>query len=446
MVTSQFNNPTEANRNRPFFGLVILTVILGFNFVDGQALGLVLQNIKEAFHVSDTALGLLTGIAFTFFYATFGIPIGRWADRGNRVTIIALALGLRSVLVILSGAARTFTEFLVIRIGIAVGEAGCLPPAFSLISDYFPRAERARALSIYYVGGQGLACVVGFFGGGWLSKAVGWRLMFVILGAPGLALMIIAWLMLREPRLARGNERDAPERKVLPIMAACRSLYRNKTFCHITAMLCVLTLFGGGAGNWQPTFFMRSFGLSAMEVGTWFALLSLGASFSGYYGGYLASRYAPENEPLQLRWMGALCIGYGAVVAVAYLSPTAYASLILTTVASVGIGAYGGPLMAISQTAVTEDMRAVSISFVFLLSNLVGSGLGPLAVGILSDAWRPMLGGESLRYALLATTPGFLWCAWHLWRAAEYVQNDIAKARDGQSLPFAKRVTVESGV
>jgi MFS family permease len=447
IVMRPFNRSTESDRGRTYYGLILLTAIYGFNFVDSQALGLVLQNIKGAYHVSDTALGLLTGIAFTFFYATFGIPIGRWADRGNRVTIITLALGLKSLLVMLSGAAQTFAVFLVARMGIAVGEAGSVPPAFSLISDYFPRAQRPRALAIYYVGGQGVASVVGFLAGGWLSRIVGWRMMFAILGAPGLVLMIIAWFTLKEPRLAGADQqRESPPTPDQPsLIETGRSLLKNRTFRHVAAMLCVLTFFGGGAGNWQPTFFIRSFGLTTTKVGTWFALLSLGGAISGYCGGYLASRFAPENEPLQLRCMAGLCVGYGGMVAMAYLSHTAIVSLTLTAIASVGLGAYGGPLMATSQTAVPEHVRAISISLLFLLTNLVGSGLGPLVVGALSDAWRQTLGDESLRYALLATCPGFLWCAWHLWRAAQYVLTDIARVNEQRKPPAVSCLAVEAG-
>lgn len=424
-----------SDRRQAYYSLALLTAILGFNFVDGQALGLVLQDIKEAFRVSDTALGILTGIAFTLFYSTIGIPIGRWADRGNRVNIIVLSLGLRSLLVMVSGATQTFAEFLMVRIGVAVGEAGCLPPAFSLLSEYFSRGERPRALSIYYVGGQGVASVFGFFVGGLLSKWVGWRLMFVLLGLPGLVLMVIAKLTLVETRVTSRDQEGNRVRASGPpgLMDTWRALLRNRTFRHVTAMLCVMYFFGGGAGNWQPTFYIRSFGLTTLQVGSWFAFLSFGGAIGGYIGGQLASRYAPGKEPLQLKGMAVLCVVYGVLVSVGYLSHNANVSLGLITIAAIAIGAYGGPLAATSQTVVSDDMRAVSIAIQLLLCNLIGAGLGPLLVGMLSDAWQPILGKESLRYALVATCPGLLWCAWHLWRAAESVLADIAQTQEGSN-------------
>src|SRR5258708_18527003 len=122
--------------------LTVLLVILAFNYVDRLALGLVLQDIKIDFHLSDTQLGLLSGIAFALFYSVMGIPIARWADRGNRVTIISLTTALWSAAVALCGVAGNFMQLLSIRIGVAVGEAGCMPPAHSLIADHFTRTER----------------------------------------------------------------------------------------------------------------------------------------------------------------------------------------------------------------------------------------------------------------------------------------------------------------
>src|SRR5688572_19698438 len=152
--------------------LVVLLVILASNYADRMALGLVMQDIKIELALSDVELGVLSGIAFAFFYSVMGIPIARWADRGNRVTIIALTTALWSAAVALCGLAGNFVQLLLIRIGVAVGEAGCIPPAHSLIADYFTRAERPRAVAIYMLGGS-LSVVVGFFVAGWLNELYG---------------------------------------------------------------------------------------------------------------------------------------------------------------------------------------------------------------------------------------------------------------------------------
>src|SRR6202046_5577488 len=161
--------------------LAVLLVIQAFNGVDGLALGLVLQNIKVDLHLSDTQLGFLSGIAFALFYSVMGIPIARWADRGNRVTIISVTATAWSVMVALCGMAASFAQLLLIRVGVAIGEAGCIPPAHSLIADYFGRAERPKAVSVYMLAGS-LSTLIGYFVAGWLSEFYGWRTMFILLG------------------------------------------------------------------------------------------------------------------------------------------------------------------------------------------------------------------------------------------------------------------------
>src|SRR5580704_16172504 len=163
--------------------LGVLLVILAFNSVDGLALGLVLQDIKVDLSLTDSQLGLLSGIAFALFYSVMGIPIARWADRGNRVTIISLTAAVWSVMVALCGMAASFTQLLLIRVGVAIGEAGCIPPAHSLIADYFGRAERPKAVAIYMLAGS-LTTLIGYFVAGWLSEFYGWRAMFILLGLP----------------------------------------------------------------------------------------------------------------------------------------------------------------------------------------------------------------------------------------------------------------------
>jgi MFS family permease len=440
-VTQNSREVGTATRYRKYL-LGLLAVIYAFNYLDYQAIGLVLQNIKTTFNVSDSDLGILTGIAFTLFYATLGVPIGRWADRGNRVAIIALTLGLRSVMVMLSGAVQSFGQLLLVRIGVAVGEAGCLPPAFSLIADHFNAAERPRATAIYLLGFPA-SVLIGFFLGGWLNELYGWRMMFVILGAPGIVLAVVAWITLVEPR--RGNRASkkplpetSPVARTPPIRTLCRALWDNRTFRHVLAAFCVNYFFGTGAGQWQPAFYIRSFGFSTLELGIWLALIIGAAGAIGtFFGGDVASRYAPDNARLQLRVLAILNAGFGIISTFAYLSGNPYVSLALTGLAFLGVSLETGPLFATIQTVVPESMVATATAMVMLLANLVGAGLGPIAVGALSDALRHSFGSESLRFALLATCPGFLWGSWHLWSAARTVASDTETASRVRELPSA---------
>lgn len=411
--------------------LVLLLVILAFNFVDRLALGLVMQQIKTDLHLSDTQLGLLTGFAFAVFYAVMGIPIARWADRGNRITIITLTTGLWSVMVALCGAASSFTHLLLVRVGVAVGEAGAVPPAHSLLADHFTRAERPRAMGIYMLGIP-LSSFIGYFIAGWLNELFGWRMMFVLLGLPGIVLAILAWFTLREPRragLAAGVV--APVITPQPSMKKVFvTLWRIPSFRHMLLVFSVLFFFNTGITQWLPTFFIRTHGMQTGELGTWFTLaFGLTGLIGIYSGGALASRYAANNERLQLRIVAVLFLVLFLLRPIAFLMPTVVSAFALMVPAALMIYIADGPLFAVVQSLVPDRMRAMSIALIYLCANLIGLGLGPLAVGALSDAYRPWAGEESLRYALVTVCPGYLWAIWHVWRASKTVTHDLESAK-----------------
>jgi MFS family permease len=415
-------------------------IIQAFNYLDGLALGVVLQNIKVDLSLSDTQLGVLSGIAFALFYSVMGIPIARWADRGNRVTIISLTACVWSVMVALCGLASSFTQLLLIRVGVAVGEAGCIPPAHSLIADYFSRAERPRAVAVYMLGGS-LSTLIGYFLAGWLNQFYGWRAMFIMLGLPGLVPALVAWLTLREPRTLTapgdctaavssaqslssrnvGSNADRPS-----VREVFATLWANVTFRHLLICFAVMNFFGSGILQWQPAFFVRSFGLQTGELGTWFAVIyGVGGLLGTYWGGELAARFAANKEHLQLRVMSWIYTGFAIISACIYLSPNRYVAFAMVGLAALGGATTNGPLFATIQTLVPPRMRAVSIAVIYLFANLIGAGLGPLLSGALSDMLRPYLGEESLRYALLSLCPGYFWAAGHVWRASTSVASDL---------------------
>ena len=252
--------------------LALLTIIFTFNFADRFALGLVLDNIKVDLGLSDSQLGFLSGIAFALFYSVMGIPIARWADRGNRVTIIALTAAVWGVLVAMCGMATNFIQLMLIRIGVGVGEAGCIPPANSLIADYFTREERPRATAIYWQGAN-ISLIVAYFIGGWLNQFYGWRVMFVLIGLPGFVLAALAWFTLKEPRRAKLALRDTsnslagtgPQRETKSSIAQPSmkevfvTLWANATFRHLLYAFSVFYFFSYGILQWQPAFFVRTF-------------------------------------------------------------------------------------------------------------------------------------------------------------------------------------------
>jgi predicted MFS family arabinose efflux permease len=383
----------------------------------------VLQDIKLDLHLSDTQLGLLSGIAFALFYSLMGVPLARWADRGNRIVVISITTVLWSVAMALCGLAMSYPQLLLIRVGVAVGEAGCVPPAHSLIPDYFTRVERPRAVAIYTLGGT-LGAVIGYFVAGWLNESFGWRATFVMIGLPGLVLAALAWFTLKEPRRQQLLENTGPDQPSFRQVAV--TLWANATYRRLLWCFSAIAFFGNGIVQWQPAFFMRSYGLTTGELGTWFAILyGLGGLAGAYMGGALASRFAPSNERLQLAGMAIAYCGLTVVDAWLFLTRNRDLTFCLMGVGAVAGAMITGPLFATVQTLVPERMRATSIALIYLFSNLIGLGLGPLTAGVLSDAFRPLFAEESLRYALLALSPGYLWAAWNLWSARRTVMEDL---------------------
>jgi MFS family permease len=418
--------------------LAILLVILAFTFVERLALAIAVEDIKADLGLSDTQLGFLTGIAFTFFYAVMGIPIARWADRGNRVTIISVTTALCGAAVALCGMVGNFLHLVLIRIGVAVGEAGCLPPAQSLIADLFLRAQRPRATAMYMLGIP-LSGLVGYLLAGWLNEIHGWRTMFIVLGLPGLALAALVFLTLRDPRFVKtrrgergalpfGSENSAavPPAHGPPLVQVFRALLANTTFQHLLICFALLALFGSGVAQWMPAFFVRTYGLQTGELGTWLAAIHvLGGVLGLLAGGEFASRFAANNERLQLKLMGLAYTFFGVTSALTFVAPSQYWAFAFMSLSTIGANLATAPLFATLQTIVPAPMRATSLAILYLFSNLIGTGVGPLAVGAVSDALRPFSGEASLRYALLLVCPGYLWGAWHLWLASRSVTNDL---------------------
>jgi len=443
----------KENRYRSYL-LIVLLVTLAFNYQDRWALGLVLQDIKKEYSLSDAQLGLMTGIAFAALYSVMGIPLARWADRGNRVTLMTLTISLWSLMVAICGAATSFGQLLLIRMGVAIGEAGCIPAAHSLIPDYFNRTERPRAVA-FFLSGIPLSLVVGNLVAGWLNELYGWRVMFMMLGLPGLGLAVLVRLTLKEPRDIQPARADItahtrgyklqPAPSVPRLREGCIELWANTTFRHMLFNFAINSFFNVGIQQWQATFLIRSYGLQTGEVGAWLTLIyGVGGAVGIYLGGYLATRYAGQNERLQLKTMALIYFCDVILFSFIYLSHNPYCAFGLMAATTIAGSATGAPQFALIQSLVPERMRATSIALVYLCANLIGLGLGPLVAGVLSDAFRSWAGEESLRYALLVLCPGYFWAGWHLWRGSKSVIADLAAVQaDNPSLLIASVPDVE---
>jgi MFS family permease len=408
------------------YALAMMTAVYMLNLVDRGLMILLLQPIKEDLDLSDTQLGFLTGIAFGLFYATLGLPIARWADRGNRVTITSLAIGLWGLTVMACVLVGNFVQLLFSRIAAAVGESGCKPPTYSLVGDYFPEAgERTRAMAIY-LAGNALSSLLSFIVGGWLNELYGWRITFFVMGVLGLLLAIVVKATVVEPRLkARGPQVTAVR---LPRMKVVfRTLWRQRSCRHLALALILLYTMGLGLAPWYAAFMMRRHGVGTSELGLWFGLIFSVSGLAGVLsGGMLASRWFASDERAQMR-MSAAAIASLVPCFVAFLTlPDKYQALVALVPIMVAFNFFLGPTYALLQRLVADEMRATMMALVMLLANLIGFGLGPQIVGILSDLLQPVFGADALRYAMLSMSFVALWAAAHFWRVGYTVKEDLS--------------------
>jgi MFS family permease len=408
----------------------LLFVVYVFNFIDRSILSILLESIKEEFQLSDTQLGLLSGPAFAIFYTVVGLPIARWSDRGKRTSIIAGAVVVWSAMTALTGFAQSFLHLLLARIGVGVGEAGCSPPAHSLLSDYFPPSRRATVLAIYSLGipiGGG----IGFIAGGWLEEFFDWRTAFIVVGAPGVLLALIVKLTLKEPKRGQFDEpvvARAPQQSVWQVLKFMNSL---KSFRHLAIAAALHAFYGYGASAFVAAFFRRSHQMDPGELGTWFGIIAFTAGSLGtFLGGFLADRLAKRDQRWYM-WLPALATATFIPFAfLLYLSPNPYAGLILYFPGSILGGMYLGPTFAMTQSLVPANMRATAAAILLFVINIIGLGLGPQGVGILSDLLSSQFGHESLRYALLGTIVSFAaWSVLHYVLAARTLREDL-QAKD----------------
>lgn len=396
----QSSNTNVSPRYRRYV-LWVLTLVYTFNFIDRQILVILQEPIKESLNLSDTQLGWLTGFAFAIFYVTLGIPIARLADHSNRKNIVALSLSVWSAMTALSGMAQNFIHLLLARIGVGVGEAGCSPPAHSIISDYYPPERRATALSIYSIGIY-LGVFVGFIVGGIIGKMYGWRIALYSLGIPGVLFALVVYLTIKEP--IRGlTDKNKGENKE-SFWSAVKFLLSKKTFVYAALGCGFGTFTSFGTGNFAPAFLSRVHGLDIQQAGI---ILGLCLGIGGIIGTYMGGAIADRNRQKSIKWY--FWIGM-AGAALALIPNTFYffsSSLPLVVGAiffqTIFLNLCIGPSIAASHSLVPAHMRALTSALLFFSLNIIGLGCGPLVVGFLSDVLTPTYGDFSLRYAFTVT-------------------------------------------
>jgi predicted MFS family arabinose efflux permease len=406
------------------FTLALLFVISLFNYTDRYMIAILLPGIKQDFGLTDTQMGVLTGVAFTLFYVVVGVPIARLADQRSRKQILIVALGLWSLMTAACGMAMNFVQLLIARTLVGIGEAGSSPPSYSVIADVYPPQQRATAMAVYLAGAPS-GILIGFMLGGWLAEHYGWRYALLAVGIPGFVFAILLIWLFREPR--RGAVEGIQFARPVPFRDGLFTLLKNPTFRHAALGSAFYNALAVCYVNWMPSFFVRSHGLGVQDTAIRLALLFGPAQIVGLLaGGFFSDRLSR----LDVRWyllVPAIVMLLAAPIFMLSLSveSTALALVCLGIPLLIG-GMQVSPVFAITPSLVDVRMRAVASAVLILIINLVSGGVGPVAVGYLSDRLAQSYGVDSLKYSLLIITPVFsLWAAIHYFLGSRHIRADI---------------------
>ena len=396
------------------FALLLLTLVYGFNFIDRQIMGILAPFIQKDLGLTNTELGLLIGLAFAVFYTFVAIPIAWLADRFNRVNILSIALATWSAFTALTGLANNFVQVALARMGVGIGEAGGSPPSHSIISDMYPKEERASALGVYSMGIP-LGIMAAYFVTASLMDVsedqVNWRQIFIFLGLTGIALAVVVKLVLKEPvrgamELSSGTTISKP-----PFLESLKVLMRIPAWW----AMCFGIAFGSFV-SYAKSAFQTKYLVTldpSFDFQTLVIILGImnGTTYAGgaFFGARLADRWG-KKDIRAYGWLPAiamlLCLPVGII---GWWVDSVEMHLFFATFALLLLGIYLGPSFAIAQTLAPIHMRAMSTALFFFILNMIALGGGPTFAGWLMDVFGNNYNEiESIRYSLTVTTCVFI--------------------------------------
>lgn len=422
MATSPIAAPAQSGVRATLW---ILLVVYIFNFIDRQIVNILAEPIAKELQLSDTQIGLMTGLAFALFYTVLGLPIARYADRPttSRPRLIAIALATWSAMTALCGMAQNYTQLLLARIGVGVGEAGCTPAAHSLISDMVPKERRASALAFYALGIP-IGTVLGMVIGGQLADALGWRQAFVVVGLPGVALAVVVLMVMKDPR-HRVAVAAAPPSPITN-RAALKAIFGSRALVLLMIAASSAAFLSYGKTTWATIFFQRTHGLSPGEVGLYFGIINGAAGIAGtWLGGKLADRYGASNRRHVLTAPAVGMLVAAPIAYFAYAAGTWQTALVLLIVPTLLNSLYYGPVYSAVQGLVVPQARAMAAAVLLFFQNLIGLGFGPLLFGMLSDWIKPQFGEDSVQVVLYTATFLGVIPAFFFWRCSLRLNDEL---------------------
>lgn len=415
--------------------ITFLFIVGVLNYIDRTIISILQVPIKQELSLSDTQLGLLTGLAFAALYVFSAIPISRIADRSSRKIVIIAAMMVWSIMTAMSAFASSFIMLLLCRMGVAVGEAGSVPATHSTLADLYPPQKRARAIAAWALC-LPFGMIVGYLAAGRLEAALGWRMAFLVIGGSGMALAPLAILCMKEPSRGRFDARVA-QQGTGNFKSAFLTLWRIKTYRFLIAGGAVHAFVQYSMMLWNAPFYSRVHGVTLTEVSFYLALLNgVGGAVGIYVGGWLADRLGRRDMSWQLLVPAIAILIMIPLAVLQYLVASPALSVAIGFLPSALVVFYLAPIVAVPMLVVGPHMRAFASAVMTVVFNLVGLGLGPLVTGVISDAFIKQFGmaDDSLRYALIVVLLPSLLSSFLFWRAARWLSADMLPQQgdDGQ--------------
>ncbi len=402
---TEIHDPTPKNRRYAWFVLMMMVLLYLVNVADRYVASGLLEEIKKTFQVSDTFMGFLVGPAFAVVYTLLAIPIARFADRNNRVKIIVAGAIIWSGFTVLSGLVQTPWTFAFARLGVGVGEAAFLAPAFSLLSDYFAPKKRALAFAILNFGvyfGQ----IFGLVGGAAIAEASHWRTAFISLGAPGVLLGLLTLMLVKEPKRGRLDpvNKATDSKSTLSFIETFKLLWARRSF----RLMTIGTALGGfasyGFGIWAPTLFARAFDLSLTEANARYGGPSFIAGITGAIVlGVLCDRLTAKDVRWPFRLSAIGLVGFFLSMIILCFVDDVYFATLLTLPAGLMAGGWVIAMQAALQDLLPAKARATGTALWGFALTFTGLAIGVWFVGKLNDVFTAQYGDQAIRYALAIT-------------------------------------------
>ncbi|WP_380879238.1 MFS transporter [Sphingomonas sp. DBB INV C78] len=420
-----------ASRGYALFVLGLLLLANTLSYADRHLFSVLIPAIKAEFGASDAMMGLIGGPAFILSYVLFSMPLAKIADRRSRRGVLAGAITLWSLATALCGSALGSAQLAVARLMVGVGEAGGMPPSQAMIADLFDSRRRSSALGVL-ASSTYFGIVLGLTGGAALASLWGWRWAFLALALPGLPLALLIWRT--APRNA-GQSVEA-EAQGISLIAAARSFWSIPSFRLLALGVGTFNIFGYAGAIWLPTYFMRSHGMSVVEAGSWLGLGAVAGGVAGSLASGLvvdALRVRDERWQLRIPALG-FFLSFPLFVLMMIVPGGAafqFGGLVVPQVAMISLATsfltslWAGPAFGAAARLIAPEHRAQASAMLVVVINILGSAVGPMAAGLVSDALSRAFGNEALRYSLLSLSLLTLAGGALFWRAATYYARDL---------------------